>query len=399
MKYTRYKRKKPHGGMLSYLFYKTLRRPIRFIKKVYRRPRGKLIVYGSAGALLAVALLLVFVPSSNGAKEGEQRALALSLPDANAGDDVYTLWDETIGATPDLAGEDLGLSEPTPTPDPTLYEGVEDSERVQELQERLMELGYLDIDESTQHFGSATKDAVVRFQRQHELQMDGIAGLGTQEILFGADAKKYTLLEDTTGTDVENFQRQLKDLGYYRSSIDGHYGEKTIEAVKAFQAENGLYADGKAGEKTFDMINSDKAKASPETAKQARSRANILKMIETAEKQIGKKYVLGNVGPNSYDCSGLVYYCMKQAGSNRRRLNAAGYSGVSDWEKITSYSKLEKGDLLFFYNNAKTKVGHVGIYIGGGRMIDASSSNGKVVKRSCTTSYWKSHFVCARRPW
>ena len=37
------------------------------------------------------------------------------------------------------------------------------------------------------------------------------------------------------------------------------------------------------------------------------------------------------------------------------------------------------------------------IYIGGGTMIDASSSNGKVVKRSCTTAYWTRNFVCARR--
>ena len=78
--------------------------------------------------------------------------------------------------------------------------------------------------------------------------------------------------------------------------------------------------------------------------------------------------------------------------------NAAGYSKVSEWKKITSIDKLQRGDLIFFYNNAYTKVGHVGIYIGGGTMIDASSSNGKVVKRSCTTSYWRKHFVCGRRP-
>jgi cell wall-associated NlpC family hydrolase len=72
---------------------------------------------------------------------------------------------------------------------------------------------------------------------------------------------------------------------------------------------------------------------------------------------------------------------------------------VSDWKKISSMGDLEKGDLIFFWNSAKTKVGHVGIYIGGGRMIDASSGNGKVVKRSCTTSYWKKMFVCGRRPW
>ncbi|MBQ6477804.1 MAG: C40 family peptidase, partial [Erysipelotrichaceae bacterium] len=53
---------------------------------------------------------------------------------------------------------------------------------------------------------------------------------------------------------------------------------------------------------------------------------------------------------------------------------------------------------LFFHGDDSSSVSHTGIYIGGGMMIDASSSNGKVVKRS-VSSYWKGHFVNARRPW
>ena len=65
---------------------------------------------------------------------------------------------------------------------------------------------------------------------------------------------------------------------------------------------------------------------------------------------------------------------------------------------ISSMSDLKRGDLLFFTDDdAGGVVTHTGIYIGGNTMIDASSSNGKVVKRSCTTSYWTRNFVCARR--
>ena len=121
-------------------------------------------------------------------------------------------------------------------------------------------------------------------------------------------------------------------------------------------------------------------------------------MIEVAEAQLGKKYILGTSGPNTFDCSGLVYYCLKQAGSSRGRYNAAGYSKVADWEEIKSMDDLQIGDLLFFSTNGK-KIGHTGIYIGDGMMIDASSSNGKVVKRSCVTSFWTRNFEVARRPW
>ncbi len=361
------------------------------------RPAGRVTAGVIAAGVVAGVILLVASPTKTAsASKTENAPIVLANGSVNTGSDAQNTVLELPVTTPEPTPEPTPV--PTPTPDPTLYEGVADSEAVTDLQNRLMHLGYLDIDEPTQHFGPATKYAVQLFQRQHNLQQDGIAGAQTLDLIYSEEAQKYTLLEGTSGTDVDNFQRQLKALGYL-SKTTGYYGTETIEAVKAFQKENGLHVDGKAGQKTFDMINSDDAKQSPNMAKEARSKANIDTMIATAKKQLGDRYILGNEGPNSFDCSGLVYYCLKEAGSNRRRLNAAGYSNVSDWKKITSYSDLKKGDLIFFYNDGKTKVGHVGIYIGGGEMVDASSANGKVVRRSATTSYWKSHFVCARRPW
>ena len=53
---------------------------------------------------------------------------------------------------------------------------------------------------------------------------------------------------------------------------------------------------------------------------------------------------------------------------------------------------IKKGDILCFN-------GHVGIYMGGGKMVDASSSNGKIVTRSniFASSYWTRNFRCAKR--
>ncbi len=287
---------------------------------------------------------------------------------------------------------------PTPTPDPTLKRNGEDSERTAELQMRLMDLGYMEADEPTQHFGPVTEYAVQLFQRQHSLQEDGIAGEMTLGLIFSGDAKKYTLLEGTRGDDVTSFQSQLQDLGYLNKAT-GYYGDETVAAVKAFQKNNGLSADGKAGEHTIERINSDDAKASPQKAREKRRSANVNEMIAIAKSKLGSRYRLGHKGPDTFDCSGFVYYCLREAGSNRRRLTSKGYSQVGDWEKITSTSKLQKGDLLFFLNNGRTEIGHVGIYIGSGQMIDASSGNGKVVRRSISSSYWKKNFTHARRPW
>jgi len=269
---------------------------------------------------------------------------------------------------------------------------------VQALQERLMDLGYMELDESTLLFGPATKHAVELFQRQQGLQQDGIAGYETLNEIYSAAAKPYTLLEGTKGTDVDSMQQQLVGLGYM-DIVTGYYGTDTVSAVKVFQTRNDLSVDGKTGEQTLELLYSPNALPSANMIVQERRSANINEMIAIAKQQLGKPYILGRSGPTTFDCSGLVYYCLKEAGSSRRRYNASGYSKVTDWEKISSYGDLQKGDLLFFWISSRGKIGHVGIYVGDGMMIDASSSNGKVVYRTINSPYWVKWFRGARRPW
>lgn len=63
------------------------------------------------------------------------------------------------------------------------------------------------------------------------------------------------------GENVRYVQQRLKDLGYLSGKADGVFGNATEAAVKAFQAENGLSADGVVGTRTMDTIKSSKAKA------------------------------------------------------------------------------------------------------------------------------------------
>jgi len=347
-------------------------------------------VLGSLTVILAsIAVLLVVSPLISGA-EGQ------TTLDGSTSVEQNSLSDTISEPTPSPSPTPTSTPTPTPTPDPTLRFGDE-NERVQQLQERLMALNYMDLDESTQYYGPATQYAVSLFQRQHDLAQDGVAGPLTLDMINSPDAKNYTLLEGTRGSDVDSLQRQLVDLGYLSNST-GYYGTETVKAVKAFQERNGLAVDGKTGEQTLSLIFSPNAKQSASKVQAELRSANIKEFIAAAEKQLGDPYVLGSVGPDTFDCSGLVYYCLKQAGSSRGRYNAAGYAQVTDWEKISSMDNLQIGDLLFFSTGGKS-VGHVGIYIGGGMMIDASSSSNAVVKRSCRTDFWERNFVYARRPW
>ncbi len=118
--------------------------------------------------------------------------------------------------------------------------------------------------------------------------------------------------------------------------------------------------------------------------------------MKCAQNQLGDPYVLGDEGPDSFDCSGLVYYCLNKCGVKVSRRNAYTYSNNDNWKKIESVDDLKKGDLLFFKSDSSDKVNHTAIYIGGSKFIHASSSKGQVVQSSFS-AYWYRNFVCGRR--
>ncbi len=278
---------------------------------------------------------------------------------------------------------------------PTLKLGSQSSE-VTKLQARLIELGYADFSAATGYYGSATRLAVIRFQSINGLTGDGLAGNATQSKLYSTGAKSLALRAGSSGEAVQTLQLRLKSLGYFSGTGTGYYGAVTQSAVIAFQKATGLTADGIAGPKTRVKAFSDStAKAgSSATPKAGPSNAAI---ADIALAQLGDTYVLGGNGPSSFDCSGLAYYAMTNAGFSVSRLSAAAYSGQSSWTKITKTGDLQKGDLLFFYSESWSSINHMGIYTGDGQFVHASSGQGKVMVSSLDNSYWSSHFALARR--
>jgi cell wall-associated NlpC family hydrolase len=104
--------------------------------------------------------------------------------------------------------------------------------------------------------------------------------------------------------------------------------------------------------------------------------AQRLAAVAFAKKQVlaRKPYIWGTQGPNSFDCSGLVFAAYKSAGldwPNWDRLNSALYSGYT---KHVSLTELQPGDLLFYsYKGTISTIHHITIYAGGGMMWEANS--------------------------
>jgi cell wall-associated NlpC family hydrolase len=334
----------------------------------------------------------------------------------------------------------------------TVLQENDDYPTVMQLQTRLMDLGYLDSDEPTTVFNSATTVAVALFQRTLDSDMDGIATSELQEFLFSDDAIPYEMKLGDSGTDVESMQSRLNELGYYESKINGYFGTATEDSLKAFQTKNEMDADGVFNVADRDLLYSPNARPkidptptpSPTpkatkkpTATKAPSATSTPKptsdsssgsedsdsdsssgdtsdstggtpsysasysadgLISVATAMLGYPYSWSEESPaKGFDCSGLVYFSLRTCGVSTSRYSASGFSAVSSWGNVSSISDLKKGDLLFFKNDTSSRVSHTGIYCGGGKFVHASSSAGEVVTSYISGSYWTRNFVNGRR--
>lgn len=126
----------------------------------------------------------------------------------------------------------------------------------------------------------------------------------------------------------------------------------------------------------------------------ASSSGNNLKaaaIISTAKKYIGVKYVWGGTTPSGFDCSGYTQYVFAQQGISLPRVSRDQYArGTS-----VSFENLKTGDLVFFSLDGDQVIDHVGIFVGDGQFINASSSKGVTIYPM--SSYWKSHYIGATR--
>ena len=194
-----------------------------FVRKAYQSlmklpPRTLLIGSGTLGLVLVVAIILaIALPGKQSSEDAQQQLAAFASDEtqtaafdsgtvdpyansetapetqASVADPATDTAGQTVDATTSQAGV-ITLSEELKAGD--------DGEIVSTIQTRLMELGYMDSDEPTQHFGPLTKSALKAFQRHNGLDDDGICGQTTFDILQQEDAKVYVMQLGDSGPDA-----------------------------------------------------------------------------------------------------------------------------------------------------------------------------------------------------
>jgi cell wall-associated NlpC family hydrolase len=119
--------------------------------------------------------------------------------------------------------------------------------------------------------------------------------------------------------------------------------------------------------------------------------------VSLATQFVGARYVWGGAGPDGFDCSGFTQYVYKQFGLDLPHSSAGQYS-TQYGTMVSNPEDLRPGDIVFFVNTYKRGISHVGIYIGGGDVVQAMSPKLGVGIASLRGGYWAQHYYGAIRP-
>lgn len=187
------------------------------------------------------------------------------------------------------------------------------------------------------------------------------------------EAKSVAEAADQKASEMQQTYNSLSAEAQELISQERAAQEAQQQAAAAAAEQNGTAGNDAAATITNNSSNSNRNNATSNNSSSSNSKPQSVSgnsVVNRAYSQLGKPYKWGAVGPNSFDCSGLVSYCL--TGSYSRLGTTGTFMG---WTRV---SNPQPGDICVNSH-------HCGIYIGGGQMIHAPQT-GDVVKVSSVHS-------------
>lgn len=210
-------------------------------------------------------------------------------------------------------------------------------------------------------------------------------------LLIAAPAHAALLKQGMSGDEVSTLQAKLAEYGYYQGAPDGKFGSATKIAVIEFQLDLGLEPDGVAGPATVKALREYKPAAVPVSRGPADARKGQ-QVVAFAKQFLGVPYVWAGRSPGGFDCSGYIWYVFNHFGITLPRMADGQFEvGVPVGRR-----DLAPGDLVFF-STYEPGPSHVGIYMGNGHFIHASSGADEVTVTPLSKQYYVERYLGARR--
>ncbi len=180
--------------------------------------------------------------------------------------------------------------------------------------------------------------------------------------------------------------------GWYQIKIGDQIGYVSSSYISdtRVQETTSRSSTSKRGETVQTSTTAETTTETTSTATNATGEA----VVAYAKQYLGYKYVAGGASPSKgFDCSGFTQYIYKHFGINLNRVSRdQSKNGVS-----VEKANLQQGDILLFRGSSGSAIGHVGIYIGGGKFIHAENPSTDVCITSLSSSYYSTRYVGARR--
>lgn len=277
---------------------------------------------------------------------------------------------------------------------PYVLEKGYSGEDVRALQLRLEELGYY-ADKSNGYFGTATTRAVSAFQTKNRLGASGAVDFDTKDLIFSPAARPAVDPTPTPTPTPTKTPRVTPPASSSPTPTKTPAASSSPKPSASATVKPSATPDG--GWEA--PIDTPAQTASPTfTQTPVIADGDVDDFIAVAKEQLGKPYVYGAKGPDSFDCSGLVYYCLRSVGVKVSRYSASGFSQMDSWTTVYGKDNLRRGDLLFYKSDgsSSTYVTHVAIWLGSGQILHASTSAGQI----CYTTWgsWsENNFLFAKR--
>ena len=238
-------------------------------------------------------------------------------------------------------------------------------------------------------------DSIVRQYEGDSLSAVGQAVVSSDPSQFVSQMTTMSAFNSMQASQFASFQTESKALAIRQEATKSQLTKVAQLEQQAAQAKATIAHKLAAAKSLLGKMQADARARLLEASRSTTTRTPVnvpvsgraAAAVHYAMAQVGKPYVYGAAGPSAYDCSGLTMAAWGAAGVGLPHSSSAQYSSGTH----ISASQLQPGDLVFYYS----PISHVGMYIGGGRIVEAANPGVGVV----VSGLYSMPYVGAVRPY